>query len=191
MAGGLAAAAAVGLVALVVTRGPGSSDVDTADGGAAETATLEADAGAKPLTPPPASPRPMPPPPTRARKSLPRRPKHRRPKHRPRPPRTRRPAPPPPRASTGAAAGGALPDLGPLANRREARAATEAFTFVDALASPGDGPCAGYPPPVATATFQGTPAYVVIIETAPDGNRLAFLDQATCVVLVKVDPANA
>jgi hypothetical protein len=31
----------------------------------------------------------------------------------------------------------------------------------------------------------------VIIEVAPDGNRLAFLDQVTCAVLVKVDPANA
>ena len=191
VAGGLAAAAAVGLLALVVTRGPGSSDVDTADGAAAETATLEANAGggAADTTAAGTAAADAAPAGTTAQAAA-----------GSEAPSTEAPAAAtedaatsaaPPGSSPGAATGGALPDLGPLANRREARAATEAFTFVDTLAAAGDGPCADYPPPVATATFQGTPAYVVIIETAPDGNRLAFLDQATCAVLVKVDPANA
>ncbi len=190
VAGGLAAAAAVGLLALVVTRGPGSSDVDTADGADAETATFEANAGggAADTTAAGTAAADAAPADTSAQAAA-----------GSEAPSTEAPAAAtedaatsaaPPRSSPAAATGGALPDLGPLANRREARAATEAFTFVDALAAAGGGPCADYPPPVATATFQGAPAYVVIIETAPDGNRLAFLDQATCAVLVKVDPAN-
>ena len=81
-----------------------------------------------------------------------------------------------------------VPDLGPLANRREARHDDQ----LRPVPAPRRRrrPVRGLSAAVATATFQGTPAYVVIIEVAPEGNRLAFLDQATCAVLVKVDPAN-
>jgi hypothetical protein len=188
VAGGLAAAAAVGLVALVVTRGGGSDGGSDTAGGAAETAALEAAAGggAEATTAAaadaatadtvaaaaevPAAQAPASEAPAEAADN------------------TTTAAP----AITTATAGAdrAVPDLGPLADRREARSATTSLAFVPAPAD-GDGPCAGYPPPVATATFQGTPAYVVIIEVAPEGNRLAFLDQASCAVLVKVDPANA
>ena len=53
----------------------------------------------------------------------------------------------------------------------------------------GAGPCAGYSPPLATATFQGTPAYLVVIEQSAAGNRVALVGTATCAVLVKADLA--
>ena len=49
--------------------------------------------------------------------------------------------------------------------------------------------CAGYSPPLATATFQGTPAYLVVIEQSAAGNRVAMVGTATCAVLVKADLA--
>jgi hypothetical protein len=189
VAGGLAAAAAVGLLALVVTRGGTGNQNDTADGVAAATAALEAAAGSEVADPTtadvaaadaaaadttavavaPASEAPATEAPAEA---------------------TGGATSSAPAAAGGAGAERAVPDLGPLANRREARSATTSFASV--VPPPdGTGPCAGYPPPVATATFQGTPAYVVVIEVAPEGNRLAFLDQVTCAVLVKVDPVNA
>jgi hypothetical protein len=190
--GALAAAAAVGLVALFVARDTGGDDTDTADGGSATVAALDAgadrsdeaseaasaenapadslaaDAAAADTTSAPATEAPAAAAGEDATSAA-------------------------PAVTTAAAAGGAsaLPDLGPLANRQAARAATSDFAFVAVPAAPGDGPCAGYPPPVATATFQGVPAYVVIIEAEPSGNRLAFVDQMSCAVLVKVDPANA
>lgn len=187
VAGGLAAAAAVGLVALVVTRGGGSDDSDSADGGAATVALESAAAGEAADTTARVAAASAPADTSAADAAATEAPASEAPAAVTEDATTAAPAPTIPAAG----AGSALPDLGPLANRREARAATETFTFVEAIASAGDGPCADYPPPVAIATFQGTPAYVVIIETAPDGNRLAFLDQATCAVLVKVDPANA
>ena len=57
------------------------------------------------------------------------------------------------------------------------------------MPAPGAGPCAGYPPPVATATFQGTPAYLVVIEQSASGNRVALVASDSCAVLVKVDLA--
>jgi hypothetical protein len=191
VAGGLAAAAAVGLVALVLTRGGDGTSENTTAGGGAATVALEAAAGGgaaettaedvaaadaaadtvaagaeAPTAEAPASEAPG-----AAAQGV---------------------TSAPTAMSTTADAGTdrAVPDLGPVANRREARSATTAFVSVVPPVG-GTSPCAGYPPPVATATFQGTPAYVVIIEVAPEGNRLAFLDQATCAVLVKVDPANA
>jgi hypothetical protein len=53
----------------------------------------------------------------------------------------------------------------------------------------GAAPCAGYSPPLATATFQGTPAYLVVIEQSAAGNRVALVGTGTCAVLVKVDLA--
>jgi hypothetical protein len=190
VAGGLAAAAAVGLVALVVTRGGSNRDQSTADGTAA-TAALEAAAGGAEATTADAATADVAPAETTAAAAE--------------APASEAPGS---EAPAGAAAGASstapalstaadsgtertIPDLGRLANRGEARSATTGFAFVPAPPPDGAGPCAGYPPPVATATFQGAPAYVVIIEVAPDGNRLAFLDQVTCAVLVKVDPANA
>jgi hypothetical protein len=190
VAGGLAAVAAVGLVALVVTRGGGSSNENTtADAGAA-TAALEAAAGggAADTTSADVGAAQAAADTTAAAAEA---------------PATEAPASEAPAGATGgtttapamstAADAGAerpVPDLGPLATRREATSATTGFVSV---VPPPDstGPCADYPAPVATATFQGKPAYVVIIEVAPEGNRLAFLDQTTCAVLVKVDPANA
>ena len=57
------------------------------------------------------------------------------------------------------------------------------------MPAPGTGPCAGYPPPLATATFQGTPAYLVVIEQSATGNRIALVATGTCAVLVKADLA--
>ena len=188
VAGGLAAAAAVGLVALVVTRGGNSNDNTARDSAATEE--LEASAGGGPqateastseaaadaatadtvaaAAEAPAAQAPATNAPGEAGGGT-----------------TTAPA------MTTASAGTdrAVPDLGALADRSEARSATSEFAAVPGP-SDGTGPCAGYPPPVATATFQGIPAYVVIIEVAPEGNRLAFIDQVTCAVLVKVDPAS-
>jgi hypothetical protein len=80
-----------------------------------------------------------------------------------------------------------LPDLGPLADRPAFVAA--ARPFATAPPAPGAGPCAGYPPPLATATFQGTPAYLVVIEQSASGNRVALVATGTCTVLVKADLA--
>ncbi len=93
----------------------------------------------------------------------------------------------PARPATTASSSGdaAIADLGPLANRAEARAAAQ--RFATDFAAGGPGPCAEYPPPFATATFQGVPAYLVLLEADPEGNRFALVDQATCAVLVKVD----
>ena len=65
-----------------------------------------------------------------------------------------------------------LPDLGPLADRAALIAAARPFATTAPPA--GAGPCAGYPPPLATATFQGTPAYLVVIEQSAAGNRIAL-----------------
>jgi hypothetical protein len=80
-----------------------------------------------------------------------------------------------------------LPDLGPLADRTALIAA--ARPFATTVPAPGSGPCAGYPPPLATATFQGTPAYLVVIEQSASGNRVALVATGTCTVLVKADLA--
>ena len=81
----------------------------------------------------------------------------------------------------------ALADLGPLANRTELIAAARPFATV--AAPTGTSACPPYSPPLATATFQGTPAYLVVIEASAAGNRMALVDAATCTVLVKVDLA--
>ena len=80
---------------------------------------------------------------------------------------------------------GGLVDLGPLANRTELIAAARPF----ATASPPDGPRICGEPLLGTATFQGAPAYLVVIEASAAGNRVALVDAATCAVLVKVDLA--
>ena len=81
-----------------------------------------------------------------------------------------------------------MPDLGPLGQTAtEFIAAVRQFATV--VPGPGAGPCTDYPPPLATATFQGTPAYVVVIEASAAGNRMALVDAGTCAVLVKVDLA--
>ncbi len=80
-----------------------------------------------------------------------------------------------------------LPDLGPLADRTALIAA--ARPFATAVPPAGAGPCAGYSPPLATATFQGTPAYLVVIEQSATGNRVALVGTGTCAVLVKADLA--
>ena len=61
--------------------------------------------------------------------------------------------------------------------------------FATTVPPAGTGPCAGYPPPLATATFQGTPAYLVVIEQSAAGNRIALVATGTCAVLVKADLA--
>jgi hypothetical protein len=68
--------------------------------------------------------------------------------------------------------------------------------FIDAVrrfkttpSPPGTGPCAGFPPALATATYQGTPAYLVVVEVSTNGNRVALVARETCAVLVKVDLA--
>jgi hypothetical protein len=186
VAGGLAAAAAVGLVALVVTRGGGDRGDDSTAGGGAATVALEAgaggeaadttdatvdaasadaapadtsaqDAAALPASEAPAAA-------TEGATSA---------------------ASARPTTTASSAGGDALPELGPLADRAEARAAAE--RFATDFAAGGPGPCAEYPPPFATATFQGVPAYLVLLEANPEGNRFALVDQATCAVLVKVD----
>jgi hypothetical protein len=81
----------------------------------------------------------------------------------------------------------ALVDLGPLANRADLIAAGRPFATV--AAPTGTGVCPPYSPPLATATFQGTPAYLVVIESSAAGNRVALVDATTCAVLVKVDLA--
>ena len=167
VAGGLAAAAAVGLVALVVTReGSGSSDDSTA-GGAAATAALEASAGGEAADttvdvasadaapadtsaqdaaalPVPASEAPSSEAPAAATEGA---------------------TSAAPARTTTASPGGdaAIADLGPLANRAEARAAAQ--RFATDFAAGGPGPCAEYPPPFATATFQG----VACVPGAPGG----------------------
>jgi hypothetical protein len=80
-----------------------------------------------------------------------------------------------------------LPDLGPLADRAALIAA--ARPFATTVPPAGAGPCAGYSPPLATATFQGTPAYLVVIEQSAAGNRVALVGIGTCAVLVKADLA--
>jgi hypothetical protein len=185
VAGGLAAAAAVAVVALVISRGDAGDS--TAGGAASETtaaaapapdrqateaASAATDAGAESAgggvaRSTTAAPRSAP-----ASEA----------------PAAERPAvTTPPAGDASTLAGLALEDLGPLANRTEVIAAVRRFATV--AAAPGTGPCAPYPPPLATATFQGTPAYLVIVETAPAGNRLALVDIGTCAVLVKVDTA--
>jgi hypothetical protein len=91
-------------------------------------------------------------------------------------------------ATTAAAAIG-LPDLGPLETRPQFIDAARPYRYT---ASPGvTGPCAGYPAPIATATYKGTPAYLVVVEIATNGNRVALVATDTCAVLVKVDLAEA
>ncbi len=82
-----------------------------------------------------------------------------------------------------------LADLGPLANRQEVIAALAPFAAV--TPAPEPAPCPGYPAPLATATFQGAPALVVVVAPAPEGNRLALVDAVTCAVLIEVDTAAA
>jgi hypothetical protein len=81
--------------------------------------------------------------------------------------------------------GSAVPDLGPLADRPAFVAAARPYATV--ASPPGVGPCAGYPPPLATATFQGTPAYLVVIAPSATGNRVALVATGSCAVLVKAD----
>mgnify|MGYP001423276415 CR=1 FL=1 len=89
----------------------------------------------------------------------------------------------PPAPGAGRATG--LQDLGALTNRAEFIAA--ARPFASAVPAPGTGPCPEYPPPLATATFQGTPAYLVVLEAVASGNRVALVAVDGCAVLVKAD----
>ena len=63
--------------------------------------------------------------------------------------------------------------------------------FAAVTPAPEPAPCPGYPAPLATATFQGAPALVVVVAPAPEGNRLALVDAVTCAVLIEVDTAAA
>jgi hypothetical protein len=89
----------------------------------------------------------------------------------------------------GSSQASAVEDLGPLDNRSEFIAAARRFKTTAVRA--GAGPCPDYPPPLAKATFQGTPAYLVVIEALPSGNRVALVATDTCAVLVKADLAES
>jgi hypothetical protein len=82
-----------------------------------------------------------------------------------------------------------LPDLGSLENRTQFIAAVRRFAHANPGGQGATAPCPAYPPPLATATFKATPAYLVVLRVAPGGDQLALVARGSCDVLVKVDLA--